>query len=208
MGTIVALVLVLSLAFVVLIVVGTVLAPFALVAWIVEGVVGAARPRPVTIARAAGKLGRWIEIVNTSYKPIFYGEVVRSNAEAASAQIPIVMALRGVLVPAGVSRPLAKALAEKYPASRVARGHFLALAVTDPGADLIVTNLTDDAKIRELTQRLPSMDAGAAPRLAFNSVEIALIEDLPLFEQLWREAGIDAVQPALVPAAPSAAAAP
>jgi hypothetical protein len=189
MGTTLTLALALFAAIVVLCIVGAALAPFALVAWIVERLVG--RTRRVGVARAAGTLGRWVEIVNTSFEPMFYGEVVRSTAATATGRSPLTMALRGVLVPQAFSPQLTSDLAQKYPASKDAQGHFLVLALTDPGNDLIVTKLADDGKIKELNERLASLTVASAPRITINSAEIALIDAAATaaFDEDWGRQG-------------------
>jgi hypothetical protein len=61
------------------------------------------------------------------------------------------------------------------------------LALTDPRDDLIVTALSDEQKIKELNERLPSMDRASAPRIRINSRQVALVDEdgRAAFDALW-----------------------
>jgi hypothetical protein len=97
----------------------------------------------VGIVPAAGKLGRWVEIVNRSFEAMFYRRVPRRRDRGRPSRWPC-----GVLAPEAFSPQLTSDLAQALPASKGAQGHFLVLALTDPGNDLIVTNLADPGKSR------------------------------------------------------------
>jgi len=187
MGKLAALALLLAAAVVVLSVLGLIAAPFAIALWIVEAIVKRPPRRGIVagetkrrIARPADALGRWVEVCNFSYEPMFYGEMVRPTARS-----PYVLALKGWLSPAAFSPALASDLARKHAALRNANGQFPTLALTDPGKEVIMRNISDTEKIKALSEQLPTIDMDSALRITMNSREITLASDKAKFDEEW-----------------------
>jgi hypothetical protein len=127
--------------------------------------------------------GSWVKIVNTSYEPLFYGQLVATRfADSRNFS----MALRGLLLPEAFSADLVAGLNERFPGQKDAEGHFLVLAWTV--GYLIVSELWDHDRITELTERLASMNEVSAPRIEIGSDDIGLIDATAWseFDEEWK----------------------
>ncbi len=113
--------------------------------------------------------GSWVKIVNTSYEPLFYGQLVATRfADSRNFS----MALRGLLLPEAFSADLVAGLNERFPGQKDAEGHFLVLAWT----------------VGYLIVRLASMNEVSAPRIEIGSDDIGLIDATAWseFDEEWK----------------------
>jgi hypothetical protein len=130
------------------------------------------------------KPGSWLQISNASYEPLFYGQLLAARFVDSP---DFTLALRGLLLPEAFSAELVALLNEGFREQKDRNGHFLVLALTVHD-HIIMTNLSDQSHINELTERFASMNDASAPRILISStrLDVALGEtDSGRFDALW-----------------------
>jgi hypothetical protein len=163
------------------------LAIFALVLLVVVSTIQAIRFKRIT--QRVLKKASWVQITNTSFEPLFYGQVVGTRWTRFLGRHDFT-ALRGLLLPEAFSAELGAGLNERFPDQKDAEGHFLVFALT--ARYLIVTELLEHDRIADLSRRFTSMNEVSAPRIQIGSDEIALIDEAARsdFDKLWRASEI------------------
>jgi hypothetical protein len=200
METFAALALLLALGIVAFSLLAIILTPVAVGAWLLDRVAGG-KPRAVerpgeppkghrAALRPNDPLDPWVEIVNSAGETLFQGELLRADTVKEAARSSFVFPLKGELSPGAISPLATERLDREYPAFRTMPGRFLVLALTDPSFDVMMTTLTDAAKLRELSGKLAPLDRAGAPRVTINSNAIAIIDtaDRAKFDEMWAEA--------------------
>ncbi|MBT8338797.1 MAG: hypothetical protein HKP58_02180, partial [Desulfatitalea sp.] len=131
--------------------------------------------------------GGWIEIANTDGTALFQGKIVATSREYAGAL------LFGVLVEKNAPEALVAAI-KAGPHANLGEGLVLARGLTDPGKQLIMTQLEDIDLIDRLHE---VMDQGVKPDtcLVLNSTALQHLdteEGVAQFEQMWEKAVVAA----------------